>query len=672
MPKPDRVLLRKSTDGGYVEVGVLVERIKGKTWRLALPDGSEVDHDIQGSESWAERGSIAHRLRTDPQEVAADLEASPENVFRQVLASFPKGAKASQLKDALAGVDRRLVDRGWTRAKKQLDAADDVKRTDAKVPTYMLMTSPVAPGTTPTAERQSDPQPPVTVADDRGASANAATEHPPPRAGSTDHVSADPASTVSPEPRVPIGTSDPLVEFLVAQGLVGSDEDLTSLSRRPLMFGQVLGRLKATELSALLARLEDRHRVLLATVLGSGKEKLLEIDAARVPQGAYEAALRAGRREVAGAADDSSRLLSFLTALMERATQSHSMPQHLLVDLAVTYANEVRKRPQQDERSAQARVGLAKSLETAARSADFNSSAGSKDADMARLAQAARQAPFARTGGRSFLVATLFRQSPEQARSRSWWEGATFDELSEAGHGPLATALQDPTIAELVVRPLVDEALKQAESRSRLGQLISAPAPVARWVSGEGLKQALLRAGTRDEVASAWAEVLTDTRELARMENRLSDAQSAARASEEKQQDLQQRISHLEHRLQVTGEELAAARAAQGDARGVHERQVRADLVRVLAKIAAQVSQSPDASKDAGLMRSVSHAATREGLDAIGSVGNRSTFDPSRHDPMGQMISPEAQVTVVRPGYTWRDGTEAVVLLKAQVVANGE
>lgn len=144
------------------------------------------------------------------------------------------------------------------------------------------------------------------------------------------------------------------------------------------------------------------------------------------------------------------------------------------------------------------------------------------------------------------------------------------------------------------------------------------------------------------------------------------------RASEEAQQDLQHRISHLEHRLQVTGEELAAARGAQGEARGVHERQVKADLVRVLAKVAAQVSQSVSASEDAGLMRSIGHATAREGLDPVGSVGQRSTFDPRIHDPMGQTISSDTDVTVVRPGYTWRQGTETVVLLKAQVVTNGE
>jgi molecular chaperone GrpE (heat shock protein) len=667
VPNPDRVLLRKSTDGRYVEVGVLVERIKGKTWRLVLPDGSEVDHDIQPSEAFPERGSIGHRLRVDPEGLASALDASPGDVFMEVLSTFPKGAKAAQLKDALTGLDRRLVDKSWERAKRKFDHSPDVKRSEAKIPTYRLLTGPSP--SVPTDEHLS---PEVSPATSSIPSLSSSTvESTSPTSGPDDQAQAA-SSEGTTAPHAPDGvaeSTDPLVRFLVRTGLTDPHESLSSLTRQPLLLGQLLGRVKAAELSELLTSLDEQHRGLLATVLGTGKEGLLGNDVAKLPKDAYEAALRAGLSEVARAPKDKSWPLSMLAALLERATASHTVALGLLIDLARAFADEARKRDQPRERRQHAFSGLQKSLESVARAFDDQDFT---QIDMGRLTEAARRMNFTRTGGRSFLVATLYRKDPEQARGDVWWAGATFDQLVEAGHGPLATAMNDAAIAERVVRPLVGEALNQAGTRSRLGQIIAAPAPLARWVSGEGVQEAFLRTGNRDEVASAWAEVLSDTRELARMEARLSDAVRAVSASEGRQRDLHQKISHLEHRLQVTGEELAAARAAQGDVRGVHERQVRADLIRVLAKVAAQVLQSPDASKDEGLMRSVSHAATREGLDAIGSVGQRSTFDPRLHDPMGQMISPEAQVTVVRPGYTWRDGTEAVVLLKAQVVANGE
>ncbi|WP_299926132.1 hypothetical protein [uncultured Nocardioides sp.] len=669
MPNPDRVLLRKSTDGRYVEVGVLVERIKGKTWRLVLPDGSEIDHDIQASEAFAERGSIAHRLRTEPDLVASDLDASPERVFVQVLSTFPKGAKAADLKNALIGIDRRLVDKSWERAKRKLDASPDVKRSDTKIPTYRLLTRP-----SPSVPADEDPSLPQTSA----ALSPGQPEAPPtvesqPSTSSPDKqgqgaFTEGTTATSEPEDDGPEPT-DPLVRFLVRTGLTDPHESLSSLTRQPLLLGQLLGRVKAADLSELLTSLDEQHRGLLATVLGAGKEGLLGPDVAKLPKGAYEAALRAGLSEIARAPKDKGWPLSMLAALLERATASHAIALGLLIDLARAFADEARKRDQPRERRQHALSGLQKSLESVARAIDDHDLT---QFDMGRLTEAARQMSFTRTGGRSFLVATLYREDPERARGDVWWAGATFDQLLEAGHGPLATAMNDATIAERVVRPLVDEALNQAETRSRLGQIIASPAPLARWVSGEGMQEAFLRGGNRDEVASAWAEVLSDTRKLARMEDRLTAAQSAVRASEDRQRELQQRISHLEHRLQATGEELAAARGAQTDARGVHERQVRADLVRVLAKIAAQVSQSASASQDAGLMRSIGHATAREGLDPIGTTGERSTFDPRTHDPMGQTISSDTDVTVVRPGYTWREGTETVVLLKAQVVTNGE
>jgi hypothetical protein len=604
--------------------------------------------------------------------VAADLKASPEDVFLQLLASFPKGAKATQLKEALTGLDRQLVDKGWERAKRKIDASDVVKRSDAKTPTYTLLTAPGR--TTPRTEQpdEAETEPPRSHESFDTPPTSGTTTPKEQSEGQSPGESHDLEAARPAEQENSTEPTDPLVGFLVRSGLVGPHEDLESLARRPLMLGQVMARVKAADLAQLLPDLDERRRILLATVLGSGKEGLLAADAARVSQVAFETALSLGRREAAGGSDNKGRLLSTLTALVERATKSHTIPHGVLVDIAETYANEARQLDQQSERRDQARTGLGKALEAVARSTDFTAPTESMEADLARLARAARQAPFSRTGGRSFLVATLFRHDAERARSDAWWEGATFDELADAGHGPLAAALQDPTIGQRVVRPLVQEAMRGTESRSRLGQILATPAPLARWVAGEALKEAILRTGTRDEVASAWADVLTDTRELARMEGRLSAATREHDASEQKQHELQQRVSELEGRLKVIGEELAAARAAQGDVRGAHERQVKADLVRVLAKVAAQVMQSSAASADAGLVRSVSHAAAREGLDPIGTVGQRSTFDPSRHDSMGAPISPDSQVTVVRPGYTWWDGADALVLLKAQVVTSGE
>ena len=139
VPTPDRVLLRKADDGSHREVGDLLERIQGKRWRLVLPDSTEVEHVMKPNEVTVVRGSMNHRLRMSPQDVEAELRDDPVRVFRQLLSESPRGAKASQLKDALYGMDKALVDKAWQRAKKGLDSSADVRRSDSRVPTYSLV-----------------------------------------------------------------------------------------------------------------------------------------------------------------------------------------------------------------------------------------------------------------------------------------------------------------------------------------------------------------------------------------------------------------------------------------------------------------------------------------------------------------------------------------------------
>lgn len=448
MHSPDRVLLRKSTDGSFIEAGVLLERIKGKTWRLRLPDGSEVEHELQSSiEVPVVRGSMNYRIRTDQALVESQLRDSPQVVFRQLLAEAPKGAKASDLKNALHGIDRSLVDKGWTRAKKELDAADDVRRSDAKVPTYSLILPEAAsadisrppPDARPSVDAAGVHDGASTIERDLVDLADGDTEASRPPAGPNveDQVPSDEPNAPSQAPASTL-PMDPLVQFLYTQGLVEQHEDLSSLARRPLFLSQTLARFKTSELSHLLETVEPRHRLLLAAVLGTGRGELLREEAGRVPRDMYEAALKAGAGEVNRAESASDRQLALLKALLERATASHAIAPTRIVALANTFADvERKKRAQRDQTftrkqtsdlSLEARDGLDKALEALAGHASFVASTQG-GAGLSSLARAARQAEFARTGGRSLLVSRLYRHSPGVATDPMWWEHATFDQL---------------------------------------------------------------------------------------------------------------------------------------------------------------------------------------------------------------------------------------------------
>ena len=117
---------------------------------------------------------------------------------------------------------------------------------------------------------------------------------------------------------------------------------------------------------------------------------------------------------------------------------------------------------------------------------------------------------------------------------------------------------------------------------------------------------------------------------------------------------------------------LATVRQAESSQRGARDRQPRVDLIRTLAVVIAQVQQSQSATTDAALMRQVQHLSRREGLDPVGQVGETLPFDPAAHEALTPGLSPGTPASVVRCGYTWTHDDEQVILLKAQVVSQGE
>jgi hypothetical protein len=648
MERGTQVLLRRNEAGGFVEVATIVARESNKAMTIRLPDGTEEQHVRRADEITVERGSVTHMLRVSPERVAADLGEEPAAVFRALLAEMGKPVKASVLKDRLHGVDRDLVDKAWERAKRKLDQDPDVIRSSDRVPTYR-----VAPRATtaPSASSQHELQ--------RPAARGAESQPPRDRGG---EASAPPekliaeVSSSSGEP-----TKDPLLEGLQTLGAAKAGEDRAALARRPLSLGLDLARIKAVDLRALLDSIEQHDRALLALVLGEGKERLLAREARLLTAAQYEGTLRAGIGELARAGSEAKRLYPPLTGLLERAAKSVPLSSQLLVDLARTFGDASRA----------GRDGLHMSLTALARSLSSEGASELGTWDLPLLARVARRADFARTGGRSALLVALYQVVPSEAVAAPWWEGASFDQLAEAGHGPLAKVLQDPVVAASVVQPIVEKALAETSTRSGLGRLLTAPAPLAEWVSGQGLKDAILRVGQGDVIVDRWAAVLTDAGAVRQLSSDLENAREEARSSRDYAQAQEQRAAALEERVERLSHQLAEMRGSQVELRGAHERQLKLDLIRTIARMAAQVSQSAQLGQDEALARSISHATSREGLKPIGRQGGMDAFDPSIHDPMGANLDTGAEVVVVRQGYTWVHDDEAVVILKAQVAQSG-
>jgi hypothetical protein len=117
---------------------------------------------------------------------------------------------------------------------------------------------------------------------------------------------------------------------------------------------------------------------------------------------------------------------------------------------------------------------------------------------------------------------------------------------------------------------------------------------------------------------------------------------------------------------------LRAGFAGGRERRAAKERQVRLDVVRVLADVVAEVEELAAAGAEPAIAAErVRGLAQAFGLRAIGRAGESAMFTPAWHTPIGTWPSDDSPIVVLRPGYSWHDGAEVVLIARAQVAPVG-
>ena len=100
------------------------------------------------------------------------------------------------------------------------------------------------------------------------------------------------------------------------------------------------------------------------------------------------------------------------------------------------------------------------------------------------------------------------------------------------------------------------------------------------------------------------------------------------------------------------------------------ERQFRLDPLHAVAELAGEVEELAYDTSDAEMIVERLRARVKAvDLEQFGQPGDTATFDPGRHDVMGERPADGAAVTVLRPGYAWQENGSPLVLRKALVVA---
>jgi hypothetical protein len=103
-------------------------------------------------------------------------------------------------------------------------------------------------------------------------------------------------------------------------------------------------------------------------------------------------------------------------------------------------------------------------------------------------------------------------------------------------------------------------------------------------------------------------------------------------------------------------------------ARGERETRPRAESARALARVAMEVEELAAAGAGPWVMVERVRTLVRMcDLEPIGRAGEETGYDGARHAAVGGPAKAGARVSVIRPGYLWRDGDDEVLLDRAQV-----
>jgi len=663
------VLLRRDGDARYRQVGQIQQR-HGRELTLVLEDGSTCEHRLADGEMTPVEGSFIHLLRVAPQVVEATLTKSPERIYKQLLCDAGSPMSARQLKDKLSDFTPELQDESWKRAKPALDADPDVERQGKGQRAYKVRASvsvdllDLIPATTYSSRAQGascppgspDGSPPTVDADaERGAA--------PPRAEAGGRSNESEGLT-EPEPssaEEAVAAAE-LPDDLLAR-LSGRFPDLglrsgADIARRPLAVAIALRTMSRADRQAMGTDLGDDDSRLLRMLAPpadteAGQEDALDPHGQDWWRGLLDAAVRELRESIR-----EKKARATFVWLLESAAATGQVDPHVVIRAAGILAQTATPAPELD-----------RCLRLLADLVDSDARGDLSTWDLTVLARAVRAVPFDRDGGRTRLTAALHRRSPQEARKSRWWDRADAGQLAEAARGRLGNALDDDEIALGFVAPLVSKLVEETGSRSGVALVWGLPSQLARHVDGRRMARLIGEVASRDETTQAWFSALSNAEAVADLKHRLARLEEALTQARHRESEARDEADRLAVQLRRSAEQVAAARNADLSDRTSRDRQVRVDLLRTLAVVAAQVLQSEGARADAALVRQVTHACRREGLDGFDEPGQEVIYDPELHEALTVNLSAGSRAAVVRGGYTWTDGDKRVVLVKAQVVA---
>ncbi len=611
--------MRRSEDGKSIRVGKVLSREKGVFSVRWNDDGTEENLRLDSRNQLAIEGTLRFMSLMDPDEVIKKFTDDPLGVVLQLLIEHPKGLKAQDVKSKLLefGLDEASVDKAWKRIQPKLAKHDSVE--------LASNVYHARPSETPSSVALPD--------------ADKAEEIPTPETSQA-VASKEPAGSFS----------ERLAKLLDAK----QSRDIQEYLAEPLHTGVALGRLDVPAISTFFGELDETDRRIFSTLLLAVPKKTpVESLSPEIWQGVLIAAIAELRSQT------SSELLTAARWLLRRVAARPEMSSELVrpfIQLALFLAKD----PQKADLEVLDLVAHALSRAIPHLGKDVVSPE--------RVALLAQPLPFSDKGGRVPLMVAVHQRWPGSLLSPRWWDGATTASLVECGQGRFGRIIASPEILESVVRPLLERELAEVTTRARLGLFLSLPAELAEQLPIPAVANAFRRVSRHDPIAAGWAEALSGHEQLVAARNELQRAREEAETAtalmteaERRAQELSERCTRLERELHETQTSVLRRRASQ-------DRQLQIDVMRALADLAAEVEELSARSVSSETMISRIHGLTSAyKMTPIGTIHEKSVFDPRRHKAIAGDPEPGEEVIIRRPGYVWSSSTEEVVLHKALV-----
>lgn len=465
------------------------------------------------------------------------------------------------------------------------------------------------------------------------------------------------------------GRIHPAVELVRATSVSGELPEnwagvLGSAMRNPLAAGLAVGSLSEDVLQAAVPALDRAALILQALPRDSKTIKAIDALQLAGPEGAT-ALIDAAEAELRGLESASARAQELRQAkdFMIRRLLSSPLVGLLSLDTVLRATREM-ETPKDAVKKGEWVAGV---LAAVIGAMDQDSWKNLALQDKSAVARRLTSVPLNATGSRARVLGWIWRNHPADLADEMWWRDVEFDDLAAVATTPLASALESDAIASTVVKPLVVKRLESATTRRQLLTSLAAPTALARVMDESDVQRAFDRVLRDDNIGRAWLVQLRNETRISELAHQVEALNRQAREMTELLGKAQEAVRLRDDRLHRMEEKLGEAAASTNELRESQSRQIRIDVMRAFAGLCAYVDGAADSQSAERVRERVRRMAAREGLTPSGVPGRTEPYDPQRHDVIGEPPLPSTPVIVTGIGYTWGEGADEIVLVRALV-----